>query len=767
MDVFSKIDLHIHSAASGKTKSGDYEITKESTTDNIDILVSKLNENNINVCSITDHNFFDKSIYLKLKSKEGEGSLKKVLPGVELDLEIKSKIVHTICIFNDSVINHADLIDRNFKSREKYTLSQLGELLSDIGLDVILIAHQKSDYLGENQNLTNLSSCGKETFYKMIGIEYFDSLEVQSSKVEGILKNRFFQDEIYDQTLISGSDCHDWSVYPLHDKHKTIKPLLMNMKAEPTFRGLVMAITNTKRFCIKDLSNKVPAISEINFVDNGVKKSIPLSYGINAIIGDNSVGKSTLIQALLGIAPPEAINFYKKHGIIIEKASLVDSDYEFNKQGDIRKKFDETQDKLPIQEDFKQLFIKIDTSNQVKIISDLLSNFVNLWNDNEERYINQSKLKTTLEVSSYDLKNSYFLLFKSNITAKNNKFNGITKAFAKHIESLVDLVNSFNDVIQDTDLEQMRAIYKSLMTLKRKYAELELKILFENKIINCFSTCVTNYQNATEKRKSTEESNYNNYLENITRICTNFQKELIFKNTKSINPFKDYKDIHINMIDNQKGDYHFLSKPIFNDKITKDLIINFIKSKIDVEDIFSATKSEILRNIKNKRFNDKVCMNLDELKKALLEEFKTKYFKTTVELKYGDDNLDEGNSAGINSLYYLDIESYIFDKKLFVIDQPEDDVSQTKINTVLLRSLKNFSKEAQVILVTHNPQLVVNLDVDNVIVLKKEKNNHINFISGPLERFDKDVDMIKLIADTLEGGVEVIKKRWKRYDKAN
>lgn len=60
------------------------------------------------------------------------------------------------------------------------------------------------------------------------------------------------------------------------------------------------------------------------------------------------------------------------------------------------------------------------------------------------------------------------------------------------------------------------------------------------------------------------------------------------------------------------------------------------------------------------------------------------------------------------------------------------------------------------------------MDVDNVIVIKKnEEKNEITFTYGPLERKDDEVDMIKLVADTLEDGIEVIKKRWKKYDKAN
>ncbi len=768
MDIYNKIDLHIHSAKSGITKTGDIEITKNSTIDNINTLIQKLNENEINMISITDHNIFDKELYLKLKEQENYGSLRKILPGVELDLEINSHIVHTICIFNDEKIGHADVIEREFKRKEKYTLNDLGNLLANIGLDVILIAHQKNDYLGTNQNPANLSNCGLETFYKMIDAEYFDSLEVQSSKVEGILKNRFVQDRINNQALISGSDCHDWNVYPLHDKTKKEKPLLIKMKAEASFRGLVMSITNTKRFIVDDIDLRKPFIKQINLNINNEEKSIPLSYGINAIIGDNSVGKSTLVRALLGIAADGALRFYSNHNIIVKKALISDSDYQFNAQGDIRRKFENSDTKLPIKEDFKAQFKEINLSSQKQIINDIFEAFNKLWVDNEDRYINKDKLRKKLVVSSYNNKKSYFLLFKSLIQINDNKYSGIAKSFSDNLKSLAKLGQNYKNVLNEDDLIKMRNIYQQMKEIKDKYTQLEINAIFNNKIINCFSSTIDNYQNKTEQQKSTEETNYNQYLKNITNISTCLKKQLIFDETKQIDPFEDFEEISIKPIDNLLGEYHFISKPIYQKVINKDIIIDFIKNKINVDDVYNATKSQILSNIKSKRFNDKVCSNLNELKMALLEEFSETYFKTTVELKHGNDNLNESNSAGINSLYYLDIQSYIFDKKLFIIDQPEDDVSQTKINTVLLNSLRNFSKITQVIIVTHNPQLVVNLDVDNVIVIKKnEEKDEITFTYGPLERKDAEVDMIKLVADTLEGGIDVIKKRWKRYDKAN
>ena len=54
------IDLHIHSCFSDY-KDGD--IVKESKIENLDILINKLNENKISLCSVTDHNRFSYELY--------------------------------------------------------------------------------------------------------------------------------------------------------------------------------------------------------------------------------------------------------------------------------------------------------------------------------------------------------------------------------------------------------------------------------------------------------------------------------------------------------------------------------------------------------------------------------------------------------------------------------------------------------------------------------------------------------------------------------
>ena len=77
-----------------------------------------------------------------------------------------------------------------------------------------------------------------------------------------------------------------------------------------------------------------------------------------------------------------------------------------------------------------------------------------------------------------------------------------------------------------------------------------------------------------------------------------------------------------------------------------------------------------------------------------------------------------------------------------------------------------MSDNKQVLFITHKPELVVNLDVDNVIILK-QVDDSIEVNSGALEyeNEEKNINILKDVAEILDGGEEIIRKRWKRYDK--
>lgn len=165
------------------------------------------------------------------------------------------------------------------------------------------------------------------------------------------------------------------------------------------------------------------------------------------------------------------------------------------------------------------------------------------------------------------------------------------------------------------------------------------------------------------------------------------------------------------------------------------------------------------------RYDGSEADALNELKqsisKILDEDFKPKYTIT----EFGQDKTEE-LSAGLNAKIYFDILSYATDKDgIYIIDQPEDNISQKAIREYLLDRFKIMGERRQVIIVTHNPQFIVNLDVDNVVYLGKNDGGTFIVQSGALEYSDENYSILDIISTHIEGGLETLQRRWKRYEK--
>lgn len=93
-----------------------------------------------------------------------------------------------------------------------------------------------------------------------------------------------------------------------------------------------------------------------------------------------------------------------------------------------------------------------------------------------------------------------------------------------------------------------------------------------------------------------------------------------------------------------------------------------------------------------------------------------------------------------------------------IYDQPEDDLDNDFIISELVDIFKEIKKYRQVIIVSHNANLVVNADSEQIIVAKNE-NGVLSYYSGSLE----DPSINSDICRVLEGGQEAFEKREKKY----
>lgn len=97
-----------------------------------------------------------------------------------------------------------------------------------------------------------------------------------------------------------------------------------------------------------------------------------------------------------------------------------------------------------------------------------------------------------------------------------------------------------------------------------------------------------------------------------------------------------------------------------------------------------------------------------------------------------------------------------------VFDQPEDDLDNNFIMTKLIPLLKDVKKYRQVIIVTHNANVVVNGDSEQVIVANNT-DEIISYIAGGIESDYKDCEIRRSICNTLEGGKQAFKNRERKY----
>ena len=362
-----KIDLHIHSVASRKKDKGKVAFN---TIEIIGILADRLNQNGVQMCAITDHDVFDFEMYNALKSyeKDPNNSIIKTFPGVEFSVEFNGEkgptILHVIAIFNDEdeerVLNIGRFLvnsdgniayDRHCAFSEEKFLS----ILRDIDLDTILIVHQKSSLTTSCPYKNDARTVGEYRFQELVYTDYFEAFEFKNRRNEVFNKNFLNRNNLEeDIRFITGSDCHDWRYYPKTDARNTVDFVYTYVKCLPCFRGLVMAITDHRRIkTVNSFFNPTETYTKnIQLNIDGVDYDIPLSRGINVIIGDNSIGKSLLLHKLTGYRKQQTKllstsvikgydRYLKNHKIEIKTQIPATEVFEFDMQGEIRDKFEQ------------------------------------------------------------------------------------------------------------------------------------------------------------------------------------------------------------------------------------------------------------------------------------------------------------------------------------------------------------------------------------------------------------------------------------------
>ena len=137
------------------------------------------------------------------------------------------------------------------------------------------------------------------------------------------------------------------------------------------------------------------------------------------------------------------------------------------------------------------------------------------------------------------------------------------------------------------------------------------------------------------------------------------------------------------------------------------------------------------------------------------------YIDVTFKLKVGGRDLSElspGERGIVLLIFYLALSK---ENTPIIVDQPEDNLDNQSVYSKLVPCIKAAKQKRQVIIVTHNPNIAVACDAEQIIYSSMNKKNHrISYQSGSIEN-----NKIKQhVVDVLEGTMPAFDLRWEKYN---
>lgn len=560
MNNWNSIDLHLH------TVSG---ITRDKKTDVVNFsyvsFQQVIEKYKFGLMAVTNHNIINMENYILMRylCKKNKTNL---LLGVELDSKLTmGAAVHIATIFNsDNFLNNFKaMIEINNKTQLKkkdYSHDEIIYMDDDIvdllyKYDVILIPHGDKDRgFFRNAGREQIEEALKKISEGFIRI--FDN--PSKWKMEQIKTHlgELTQDDLDEFGGVLFSDNRDWDNYD-----RKYKDFYMN--AEPTFKGLLHAVTNpTKRFCKKDEikfnSNYISRI-EINKVssnDKIEKCDLHLSPYYNCVIGKSGSGKSLLLHLI-------------KRNLIRD----FSDDDKYDKFNDCNIKFYNERDQLLTPELInigigENLFDKIITASTTKDVDDLyrvaqllnssfkprvkFETFIEKYIEkinNYVKYKNQAKQeKESLiqNIVTYEGEISKLVMLSDIKTfevshIEENKFaytSSNIETFEQYREIIDNLLNivsiykgKYNYILNEKLQELMRYFELSYLDMENRYLNDNLK----KKKINIINSVISQINGSRSNQARTK----NSILENLPQkrdeiICL---IKSIYLNSKKMKSF--------------------------------------------------------------------------------------------------------------------------------------------------------------------------------------------------------------------------------------
>lgn len=371
------------------------------------------------------------------------------------------------------------------------------------------------------------------------------------------------------------------------------------------------------------------------------------------------------------------------------------------------------------------------------------------------------EVKTELIGLPEDVKTSLLLGYDELVNVTQRRWEELVLKEENNIKALVaDKKQRITVIESDVKFVDGEKYYKENETIKQMSVRLSEERKKEERLtkINVKQTEIK--EQISQSREQIFQKQ-RVYFELGQQFCGQIQLE---KDDLSIEPRLTYNQEKLQMfVDSYLNARNQLAKAIQEaDIIDNEALINVLKNAFD---------SIIKGIVPLKGGKDK--------KQAIVELLSTNYYYLMYNVVYQGDTLSsmsEGKKAFVILRLLLDFDE---NKYPILIDQPEDDLDNRAIYNDLVTYIRNKKLERQIILVTHNPNITVATDAEEIIVANQhgvhtENQDAIKFEyrSGAIENsYKRDETKTVLLSqgirehvcDLLEGGDIAFKKRESKY----
>jgi hypothetical protein len=781
--VWQKIDLHIHTDLSKKTKDNDYK-----GSFSVNTLRENLIDQGVKIFSLTDHNIINIDAYREYYETYNPESDPLLLLGIELDIERGGKTYHALVIFNYS--DNESIENVNKRLEDKFDKESLSFKERKLSLDEITQIFPEDDFFfiphaGRTKSIIDGYDGEIEEAQKML-ILFQSPLEKVPEKRRQVFNSNFdrFLKEPFrnkdDYAYLEFSDNHNIDEYPCKHKGDKGDHEFYYVKGSKNYETLRLAFIDPKSRIKSPVEYKVISQAR-NFIEtldiksthHEIVVSLDFSPHLNVIIGGRSSGKSLLMDILKRSIDQlnkdskydyieEGLESYIKSKLdasLVNKTSVDTSIIQIN-QGDIVNFFEKNKledlarktDKLGQYTEAKEKF----RSKKLKL-EDLINELQKVYGDAFDLDVPKKLIIHQHSIENY-LSSEY--LFKVDIP-DIEKIHEQKETLTNNESLIVALLDNLGKFEQSEFLSltpEEEQIFKDFAeVIEKKKLEIDQAIsirgcidLFLDKVSNNIQVANSTLS-AEGQEKAEAQKSIQNKISATRKLFTKLGD--LQKITQEVDSYDCSHKEEIELNSESK-----LCLEVHSDDQIRDLIIDGIRDA-NTQSLYLCLLELLNGDKKIKNHADNKPESLKKKTNTQLKYLFGRFDNPDDFLKYKDGTSSRNNSPGYNSEKYLQVILNNPSSNLILIDQPEDNLGNKFISKKLVELIRDLKFTKQIFLVTHNPAIVVYGDSESIILAQND-NNKITYSQIKLEN---EVSQ-REICGVLDGGEYVFDNRARKYN---